>query len=315
VVEHTISRDCARHLVEAHELDAFLLTSLEYLTAYRDEATALVVASIVCNLTSYQSLREVVDATAIVEWLISVFRLFPQAKRVVHVLLSGIANAALCRNLILTDESAQMIAAMVCPLWVEVPVVEAWCASLINICSAASTAPSPTPPDADRAEVAPAAALPESKDPSSQLAQQREESNDGAAAAARPRSLSLLSFGAVDPATAARDAAAKSAAVLHHMHRNTELLLKYDVCCTLERLLVFHGSAKDLVVKGLNALTCLCAAHFPKKAAPPSSAAHPRRKGVMSAAAAAAAAAGVPVAAVPVSSLGSAATAPAAESS
>jgi hypothetical protein len=143
------------------------------------------------------------------------------------------------------------------------------------------------------------------------LAQQREESNDGAAAAARPRSLSLLSFGAVDPATAARDAAAKSAAVLHHTHRNTELLLKYDVCCTLERLLVFHGSAKDLVVKGLNALTCLCAAHFPKKAAPPPS----RRKGVMSAAAAAAAAAGVPVAAVPVSSLGSAATAPAAESS
>ena len=140
LISNSINSEPSRAMAASPVIDELLSISAEYLTIFRDVGMAVVVCSFACNLSAHTSVRNLIDATALVEWFLEIALLFNALKRIVHLCLLGISNAAMCRDLRLNDEMTKNFAATICRLHGETRVVEAWSCAVINLVGASKTA-------------------------------------------------------------------------------------------------------------------------------------------------------------------------------
>lgn len=136
LISNSINSEPSRAMAASPVLDELLSVSFEYLSVFRDVGMAVVVCSYTCNLSAHVSVRSLIDATALVEWFLEVALLFNALKRIVHLCLLGISNAAVCKDLRLNDEMTRKFAATICRLHGESRVVEAWSCSVVNLVGA-----------------------------------------------------------------------------------------------------------------------------------------------------------------------------------
>lgn len=133
IIQGSFTAGGSSQMVHSGALDEFFSVSYEYECVFRDVGVALLCLSFACNLCAHVSMRPYLDATVLVQWFLEIGLVFNALKRVVHLSLLGVANAAMCRDLRLTDDDAQRFATVICRLYGEHKVVEAWACAIINL--------------------------------------------------------------------------------------------------------------------------------------------------------------------------------------
>ena len=133
LIGFSLLQEPSKHIVHHHSFDDFFSVAFEYLSTFRDVGMAVVVLAFACNVCAHAPLRPALDGTALVQWFVEVALLFTALKRVVHLSLLGVANAAMCRDMRLGEEDARKFAMTICRLAADARVVEAWSCAIINL--------------------------------------------------------------------------------------------------------------------------------------------------------------------------------------
>jgi hypothetical protein len=101
-----------------------------------DTSFALNFLSVLANLCVFEDVRaHVPHPTAFIQIALVCIRHQPTSRRVVHLCLMCIANAALCGRIYFTDSMMRELVDAVIPLCEEAPVVEAWACAMCNVAS------------------------------------------------------------------------------------------------------------------------------------------------------------------------------------